>query len=149
MSLSRVVVVTIASIFLGLPAALAQQCKSGAVNCPTYTAPATTSVPGPAIGGNIAIPDGGMSTLLFDGAVPPNGFMVQLTPVPVIEAATTCYVNDNGPAQALPPTVGFIVERFRSSTPLPSLFVTPQGYKPMGPVSIACNGPAHIEVRAW
>jgi hypothetical protein len=85
MSLSRVVIIT--SICLGLTAAAAQQrdavstaCNAsnrGTVNCPTYTAPATTAVSRTLMDGSMVVPSQ-TSTTLFNGAVPPNGFMVQL-----------------------------------------------------------------------
>ena len=31
----------------------------------------------------------------------------------------------------------------------PSIFVTPPGYKPMGPVTVYCGGPNLVEARAW
>jgi hypothetical protein len=75
----------------------------------------------------------GVSTLLFGGAVPPNGFMVQ--------SFGNCYVNDNGPANI---QAGFLV--------LPNTtLITPTGYKPMGPVSIYCAGGlgGYVAARAW
>jgi len=76
-------VVSIASI-LGLlvTAAIAQQlvqpaattaCNAanrGTVNCPTYTAPATTAVPRAPMDGSMNV-SGLTSTTLFNGAVPP------------------------------------------------------------------------------
>ena len=83
---------------------------------------------------------------LFNGVVPPNGFMVQLNGSS--EFGDICWVNDNGPATPNPPT-GFLVGGLFSNTPLPFTFVTPPGYKPIGPVSIWCNNSLYIETRGW
>src|SRR6516165_3884849 len=59
--------------------ALAQNCppgQSGSAQCPVYVAPATTAVPKPSMDGSTVITCG-VATTLFNGAVPPNGFMVQ------------------------------------------------------------------------
>jgi hypothetical protein len=74
------------------------------------------------------------STMLFGGAVPPYGFMV--------EAGYTLVVNDNG-AAAGSPEQGFYVDR--------GPFITPPGYKPMGPVSVLTTGcsTAYVAARAW
>jgi hypothetical protein len=87
MSLSRTVVFI--AIFLGLSVAVAQQpakvaaCSTvserGTVTCPTYTAPATTAVPRAPMDGSMVVVPAQTSTTLFNGAVPPNGFMVQQT----------------------------------------------------------------------
>jgi hypothetical protein len=76
MSLSRAAIV--ASICLGLTAAGAQQretastaCNAnmrGTINCPTYTAPATTAVQHAAMDGSMAI-TAQTSVTLFNGAV--------------------------------------------------------------------------------
>jgi hypothetical protein len=114
--------------------------------CPAYTAPATTAVPNASMGGSLVINGG--TTTLFNGAVPPNGFMVQLNSQS--ELGNLCYVNDNGPANANPPT-GFLIGGWNSSNlpTSPSIFVTPPGYKPIGPVSIWCPGSLYTEARGW
>jgi hypothetical protein len=66
----------------------------------------------------------GTSTMLFGGAVPANGFMVGAT-------GYTMFVNDNGPA-AQSPQQGFYVPGVG--------FITPPGYKPMGPVTLMTVG---------
>jgi hypothetical protein len=112
--------------------------------CPEYTAPASTAVPNAAMGGSM-VTNG--TTTLFNGAVPPNGFMVQLNSPS--ELGNVCYVNDNGPAAANPPT-GFIIGGVSAPfSPWPFIFITPPGYKPIGPVSVWCNGSLYIEVRGW
>jgi hypothetical protein len=81
----------------------------------------------------------GTSTLLFGGAVPSNGFMAQLSPL----EGYGLIINDNGPA-VQSPLQGFIAV----GTP----FVTPSGYKPMGPVSVLalCVIPSvYVAARAW
>ena len=83
----------------------------------------------------------GTSTFLFNGAVPPNGFMVQ---------ATTGYaiVNDNGPAVFGGSTNdqgGFYLVNGQ-------VFVTPPGYKPLGPIRVICppgDGTPYVAARAW
>ena len=84
------------------------------------------------------------STLLFGGAVPPNGFMVQINS----GQSAHCLANDNGSAG---PTgngssnyAGFAF----GGIP-PALFITPQGYKPIGPISIWCDAPVTVEARGW
>jgi hypothetical protein len=116
---------------------------SATQTCPICTAPATTAVPR-ALGGSMAVGPGAFT--LFNGAVPPNGFMVQLN-YPS-ELGNFCWVNDNGPTAANPPT-GFLFGGLWVNSPLPSTFVTPPGYKPMGPVSIYCPGSVYIEFRGW
>jgi hypothetical protein len=108
----------------------------------------------------VLISAGGNHTL-FGGAVPPNGFMVQ-TDVDIPAAGgdsnffTFCLVNDDGPVDAN--GKGFEVVAGSRGSPAPvgvsSMFVTPPGYRPMGPVTIACDitqgGVAvFIEARGW
>jgi hypothetical protein len=98
------------------------------------------------MGGPLTV-NGGIAASLFNGVTPPNGFMVQMnTPN---ELGNTCYVSDNGPANgnAAPP-VGFIIGgNVTGATPF--LFVTPPGYKPMGPVTVWCAQGLYIETRGW
>jgi hypothetical protein len=79
----------------------------------------------------------GTSTVLFNGAVPPNGFMVGIT-------GSAYVINDNGLAAYLPTQSGFLVQAN-------SVFVTPPGYKPMGAVSVFClsGATAYVAARAW
>jgi hypothetical protein len=88
--------------------------------------------------------------MLFGGAVPPNGFMVQ------VEAGGPIWINDNGPAgigygNGPPPlsnNPGFVI----TTGGAPPTFITPSGYKPMGPVSVNCNAPGstlYVAARAW
>jgi hypothetical protein len=152
MSWSRVAI--IASICLGLTAAAAQQretastaCSTtnrGTVNCPTYTAPATTAVPQAPMDGSMNVP-AQTATTLFNGAVPPNGFMVQAGP----NANGPCLVNDNGPASGagyVTSGAGYAGILFPGTAPL---YVTPPGYRPMGPVSVWCFNPSYIAARGW
>jgi len=120
---------------------------TGTIDCPVYTAPQTTSVPRASMGGNIFA--NGAPTVLFNGAVPPNGFMVQINQQGSL--GNLCWVNDNGPASGNPPTAGFLFGGWNTATlpTSPSLFVTPPGYKPIGPVSVLCFGGAFIEYRGW
>ncbi len=96
-------IASVALTFLGLAVSLAQAqqvsqtasivCTAatrGTVNCPTYTSPATTAVPRAPMDGSTNVP-GQASSVLFNGAVPPNGFMIEAP-------NSTCFVNDNGPA---------------------------------------------------
>jgi hypothetical protein len=115
-----------------------QHSGTGTVGCPLYVAPATTAVPGRAVDGSAAVP-GNVSTMLFNGAVPPNGFLVQLG----IAGGYRCWVNDNGPANV---NSGFMLD----GTPGSEItFVTPAAYRPMGPVSIFCEVSVGIFARGW
>jgi hypothetical protein len=87
----------------------------------------------------------GVSTMLFGGAVPPNGFLVNSYPL---------FINDNGPAG---PTTGIYLPGIGSPGSAVT-FATPPGYKPMGPVSVflLCvptpdGGPfsAYVAARGW
>jgi hypothetical protein len=118
-----------------------QFAQMGTVDCPLYTAPATTAVPGASMDGSTTIL-GGVSTLLFNGAVPPNGFMVQAN-------GATCWVNDNGSASGVPGTAMAGFELIPAGSTGGSLFVTPPGYKPMGVVSMWCASPGYIAARGW
>jgi hypothetical protein len=146
-------------ILFGLSAAGAQQreavstaCNNasrGAVNCPDYTAPAATAVPGKSLDGSMNVP-GNTSTTLFGGAVPPNAFMVRAY-------STSCFVNDNGAASGVGIVVGGVGNPAGfymigdSGPTVTSTFITPPGYKPMGPVSVWCNGPTptYVAARGW
>jgi hypothetical protein len=91
----------------------------------------------------------GQSVVLFNGAVPPNGFMVQINAQG--QLPLFCAVNDNGPA-SLNTQTGFLFggANISFATNQPSaahVFVTPPGYKPMGPVSVYCQ--ASFEYRGW
>jgi hypothetical protein len=102
--------------------------------CPFWTAPAVTSAPGPALDGSVTVQPN-VSTILFGGRIPPNGFMVS--------AGGYCVVNDHGPASM---TSGF---SFGGPNPEPWLFITPTGYRPMGVVSVSCLYGGYIAARAW
>jgi hypothetical protein len=155
-------IASIAAIFLGLlvTAALAQQfaqtaattCTAstrGSVACPEYTAPAATAVPGKSLDGSLNIP-AATSTTLFSGAVPPNAFMVQ------VPRGGQCVINDNGPANGTGvsspgPTAGFLMtlNPVASNYTGPPSFITPPGYKPIGPVSIWCTEATYVAARGW
>jgi hypothetical protein len=89
---------------------------------------------------------GSIVTTLFNGAVPPNGFMLQANNAVCISA---CSFTDNS-AQGAP-----------FSLQLGQIFVTPPGYKPMGPVVIFCpvdiatcasgasKGSINVMARGW
>jgi hypothetical protein len=143
--MSNRVVASAASLLLGLSAASAQSnkpapgCTLGTVNCPTYTAPATTAVPRAPMDGSMYVM-AGMSTPLFNGTVPPNGFMVQA-------ATLQCFVNDNGPAGL---NAGFFFGPNGQESV--NLYVTPSGYKPIGAVSVYCpgsGGGTYVAARGW
>jgi hypothetical protein len=117
------------------------------VDCPIFTEPAFTSVPGASMGGSLPS-TGGATVVLFNGVVPPNGFMVQINFQ--FALPTLCYVNDNGTTSANRPGFLFGGANISFATNQPSaahVFVTPPGYKPMGPVSVYCQAP--IEYRGW
>ena len=146
----------IAAVLMTASAAQAEQkrCDPGSeAKCPEFTAPATTAVPGPAIDGSIFLTSTyvqGTSVTLFGGTTPPNGFMISATS----GGFGFCWVNDNGPANS---NAGFILtitgqasDNNGSHVPAVPPFVTPPGYKPMGPVSIACGiNPVFVEARGW
>jgi hypothetical protein len=149
----RTVAAVIAASMLVSAARAGKPCDPGsAAACPEYTAPATTAVPGPPIDGSTQVPNDQV-TVLFGGVTPPNGFMIQQLP-----SGGICAVNANGPpavALSNPPvtTAAFQLVGSGNALSLSLIFVTPPGYKPMGPVSILCtsaNAPgALIEARAW
>jgi hypothetical protein len=97
---------------------------------------------------------GSTSTLLFGGAIPPNAFMVQMNNFGNVSQGAFCVVNDNGPAggDLSAGLAGFAVTINGSTIggPIaPPLFVTPPGYKPIGSISVWCNGIFSIEARSW
>jgi hypothetical protein len=148
---SKYVAIFIALIALGLSAALAQHTQTAPTttcfsstrgsspSCPTYTAPAATAVPGTSMDGSITVLSQ-TTTPLFGGSIPPNGFMVQLGPQ---GGGNLCMVNDNGSATG---AAGFNVQY---GTGASLIYVTPPGYKPMGPVSIWCSFAGYVAARGW
>jgi hypothetical protein len=140
-------------VFLGVSCAAAQvhvTCfpQRGAENCPEYTAPAATAVPGPSMDGGVgAIMSGGSSYTLFGGKVPPNGFLIRTFQ----QSGTVCFVNDNGAAGI---GLGFYILPDAGST-ISATFATPLGYKPIGSVNISCfsegnpTGITSIAARGW
>ncbi|HEY7387240.1 MAG TPA: hypothetical protein VH640_01945 [Bryobacteraceae bacterium] len=86
------------------------------------------------------------ATMLFGGAVPPNGFFVN--------SVFPITINDNGPASQTPNSwnMSGIYLPGTSSPGGMGTFVTPQGYAPMGPVTVfaACDGgTVYVAARAW
>jgi hypothetical protein len=61
----------------------------------------------------------------------------------------TCWVNDNGPANIPVGPGNFGQAGFTLITAGGYSFATPQGYKPMGVVSVICTTPAYIAARGW
>jgi hypothetical protein len=110
----------------------------------TWAAAAPHTDSGDSIDGSTTITCG-TSTMLFGGAVPPNGFMVQSI---FGVNGQVLVVNDNGPAGNGQGFVIGIDSRYGVSA---STFITPPGYKPMGPVSVICyNAPTlYVAARAW
>jgi hypothetical protein len=158
MSLIRAVV-SVASIFLGLSAAVAQQpenkalsapaattaCNAntrGSVTCPNYTAPAATAVPSASMDGSMNIP-ASTSTTLFNGTVPPNAFMVQTL------NGSNCFVNDHGLASGGGSQAGFGLLEVSGGSQYIWSFSTPAGYKPMGAVSFWCDHSTYVAARGW
>jgi hypothetical protein len=89
------------------------------VDCPLFTAPTKTAVPGQSMVGT-----GGTGlTMLFNGVVPPNGFMVQINAPNAL--GIYCTVSDNGPASLGPTFNGFLIGGVYNLTPLPNTFITP------------------------
>jgi hypothetical protein len=86
------------------------------------------------------------STTLFKGAVPPNAFMVRVVGTNV--NGTGCVVNDNGPANGNGVAIsGFVMVPDLGNQI--STFITPPGYKPIGPVSIWCSVAQYVAARGW
>ena len=104
--------------------------------------------PFPVTVGDIVIPTGGVSTLLFKGITPPHGFLVALATAGV----PYCVISDNGPAVD---HQGFFVGSISGSVVSPTffavpMFVTPPAYKPVGPVSVLCNSNnVVLTARMW
>ena len=105
------------------------------------------SWPGTTIDGSMRVMCG-VPTTFFNGMVPPNGFMIQSS------VLQTVMVNDNGLA-TLSPRSGFLAPWAAGNNG--NIFITPPGYKPMGPVSVFldCNSdppskePFYLAARAW
>jgi hypothetical protein len=102
------------------------------------TGPAGPTGPSTSMDGSKVVPSQ-VSTPLFNGAVPANGFMVQAA------LNASCVVNDNGPADGTALANGSTVAGFLFTT----LFVTPAGYKPIGTVSVWCNNAGYVAARSW
>lgn len=106
--------------------------------CPSGSAPAVVNVratwvalpiDGDVTLGNSSAPyQGPDPIMLFGGATPPSGYTVELQSH---VGDSSCSVNDGAPAG---PGVGFYIQA--SGTPSP--FITPPGYKPIGPVTVYC-----------
>jgi hypothetical protein len=123
--------------------------ERGTEACPTVIVPAETAVPGPSMGGTVLSNTG---TPLFGGWVPPNGFMAQLNGSNIGQPA--CWINDNpNPVNPGSGNTGFVIGgtigNYPTSAPNAVLFVTPPGYKPMGPLMLNCSYQWTVEVRAW
>jgi hypothetical protein len=109
--------------------------------CPVFVAPSATAVPGPSMADAENVP-ANTTVSLFGGAIPPNGFMVAGAG---IASGAFCSVNDDGPATN---DDGFLLPFIGTTTEM-GTFATPPGYKPIGPVSVFCNGGTRIEARGW
>jgi hypothetical protein len=88
---------TLVTFFLLCPSMAAnaadwQSCvlRGGKPSCPEYV----TIVPSKATDGSMDVPPN-VSTTLFGGITPPNGFVVQVLPT---NFSSGCWVNDHGPA---------------------------------------------------
>jgi hypothetical protein len=143
-------------VFLGASHASAQETcllyQRGTVECPGYGAPAATAVPGPSMASSIGLGPPQAFTL-FNGAIPPNGFMVRVfvqstASPPYGFPNTQCFITDNGSAAA---SVGFYMTP--DANGYSTTFITPVGYKPIGPVSVWCGvknaSGAQLEARGW
>jgi hypothetical protein len=109
--------------------AIAQQQPSGAPTAPP--------VVGDSLDGSTSVP-AETSTLLFNGVVPHNGFIVQ-------PRGNDCVINDHGRASFITGPNGAAGFSIANGTP----FITPPGYKPMGPVNVICTAATYIAARAW
>jgi hypothetical protein len=144
-------------VFLGVSCASAQDTtcllyQRGTVDCPGYGAPAATAVPGPSMASNIGLGPPQAFTL-FNGATPPNGFMVRVFVTTTDTSGygypnTQCFINDNGTAAL---DVGFYMTP--DANGYSATFNTPVGYKPIGPVSVWCGVKnatgASLAARGW
>jgi hypothetical protein len=136
-----VVTATLFLLAVSSQAAAQETCsvfREGTAGCPVFGAPAATAVQGPSMDGGVTTVPEAQIVTLFGGKVPPNGFMVRVfTDTKYGPIGAGCFVNDNGPAATN--GVGFYlvpdtIAEFNAS----GTFISPQGYKPIGPVSIAC-----------
>jgi hypothetical protein len=77
-----------------------------------------------------------VSEVLFGGVTPPHGFQVQ------IQEAIGCplYVSDVGPMPGSPAS-GFLIALApdTSVAAAPTIYTTPPGYKPIGPVYVGAG----------
>jgi hypothetical protein len=121
-------VIALAALLCPLPA-IAQQQPSGAPTAPP--------VVGDSLDGSTSVP-AETSTVLFNGAVPRNGFMVQ-------PRGNDCVINDHGSASFITGPNGPAGFSIANGTP----FITPPGYKPMGPVNVICTSVTYVAARAW
>lgn len=99
-------------------------------------------------GGVATIPNA-VSTTLFQGMVPPNGFMVRVfvNSTNTYGQSVFCFVNDHGPA-----SLGGGFYMVTEGTFVSGTFISPPGYKPIGPVSIWCavpGGTLYVAARGW
>jgi hypothetical protein len=107
-----------------------------------------TAVPSKPLDGSMTVLSQ-TTTTLFNGAVPPNGFMVQPGP-----ETGVCLVNDNGAANGAGiVSNGGSIAGFTMLNPqgvgASAGYVTPAGYKPMGQVSIWCVTAGYVAARGW
>jgi hypothetical protein len=143
-------------LFLSVSCAAAQETcllyQRGTVECPGYGAPAATAVPGPSMDAGVATVPLGSSVSLFKGQTPPNGFMIRIWASGGSNGANylNCFVSDNSPAGL---GVGFYM--LLDSNAQTVSFISPAGYKPIGPVSIYCqyiSSPIpvlYLSARGW
>ena len=113
------------------------------------TAPAAAAARSTSMDGTTVV-NCDVPTTLFNGAVPPNGFIVQ-------SYGVEFFVNDNGAAKFVSPTslnAGFVVPPSNGSA---FQFATPPGYMPMGPVNVLCLSSSsspptltmYVAARGW
>jgi hypothetical protein len=144
-------VVFIASTFAGLSSAYAQPEIRGAIGA-ALGAACNNNTRGSAICPTTSM-DGSMmvagatATTLFNGKVPPNGFMVQ------IYQGQQCMVSDNGPASGAGiiigggPPAGLML--IFDGYGINATYTTPPGYKPIGPVSVWCDNSGYVAAKGW
>src|SRR5262245_54290152 len=127
-------VVFIASIFAGLSSAYAQQREirdaiGAALGAACNNITRGSTCPTTSMDGSMMVA-GATSTTLFNGRVPPNGFMVQTY------QGQQCMVSDNGPASGAgifvdggpPAGLMMIFDAYGYN----ATYTTPPGYKPIG-----------------
>ena len=93
-----------------------------------------------AIDGSGTIATGAVAQVLFAGAIPENGFLVAN-----LDGSELLFVSDAGTASATGSSIPI-----GPTSAANSVFATPSGYRPIGPVSVFATTTAHaFAARRW